>query len=674
MCVSHLFPIVLALSVLIGTASTGDAQPETIPRPRRLAYPESGVNLRSGWDSRIEAKTAAECITAGEHEDAGQASSADVTFVTDNSSLSEAFEVSASFSIKAIVGGGGGSAKFAQSADVSQANSNFAVHASVANSPRYTVPEGFRSPRPEAAPTSMANLAGVELPRTLNSPGNALLFRWNEINLTPDAAKLAKYDPDHFQTVCGDSFVSATFSGARFLGLISFGETSRRERQELSAAAHASGAGWSAEGAFTQSMNQYQGQSRLTIHTTMEGGSGEPIATTREEMLATVRRLATIAKDAPKVFGIEVTPYRSLRSWPSSNPLDVRTTPRQQIARHFQRLWTLHRSMEDMVRNPTRYFMVFDAKLEEIKKWQDLVFADLQRLRTMARECDDGPRCVYDWNALNQPTDWSYRAHLPVPLAYAGLKSSPDLDEGDLRSEAGGRSIDQWRSFFGDLRHEMWVMEPASERSGRTSEWLPNASRDRLEYNIRKYIGNARHVALRDLFQVRFDNQSRFTVAVRTARGAPNQDCAAQPDSDTFSLVTDQLQYSPAFGKSPSRHCYCVTLSLSSLASCTLQASEDEFVPIRSISDIQVPTGTRIAYASGTLDAGIFSKVAQGRWQEARGASTAFSFDEASTGNTLELVDPSRGVRVRLPLDGGRAYLRTGTGGWQPWHTVQVIQ
>lgn len=644
-CVRQLVHSLLPLSTILAPVAAAYAG------VRQVDYPPSGVDLGVGWNSEAEGKTTASCVRFKKVTPLSQDKIAQVYSVTDTSSLNEAFEVSASFRIKAIAGGASGTAKFTHNLAIDQNSSNFAVRARVMNSAEYVAPLDIDGPDTNF------------LVHGLSPEVNARTFQSAKIELTGEAAEWAITDRDKFKRVCGDSFVSAISSGATFLGVISFSETSRQERTDINVTAQASGTIWNAQGAFSAKMAEFEKNNRLNIQVIEQGGSGGTIPLDREKMLAAVQNLPQAAVQAPKRFSIELTDYSSLASWPSS-PLDIRLTERQKIAQSYYKLWSLYRSMEHMVASPNKYYWAWDVSLESLKLWQDIVFGDLKSLEAMAVECDAGTRCVYDNNALSHMSDYTYRSHLPVPLAYLGWSRQPRV--GDDIMDIDTNTLAQEYIYE---RHQYWVQGPSSQRCLQFSDCITNEVRDRLAYDITRFVMGNAHAKMPGFIQLFFDNQSRFNPYIKVVYGDENKMCSEQPKHLQDKLLSGDILYTDI----AQRYCFCVALSRWSLDQCTLQEGSNELVVIRRASEIEIPIGTRFGIDGGAEPAASLQKISATTWHELRGSQHTYTFkDEGRDGNYLQLSDPSRGIRVRVPFAGGMSWWRAGDGPWKALWAVSV--
>ena len=375
---------ILTLLMLVGCGKNGTSTASTAAqRPRDVDYPDEGVPLGNGWDSRRSEKTSSSCIEFTDTTDTASSKTLDLREITDKSSLMKTLDVSAEVQVKAI-GGGGGSAKtkFATSSNVNVEQSNFTVHAVVANGAHYASP-------------------GKDTP----------------VQLKDNYRRLAKDNLREFLRQCGDSFVSARHGGAELSGLITFLVYSKEDKTSVSASMTTSGWGvLESNVAVNQTMTRYTASQELQMSYFEAGGSGDPIPTNQAELIKKISDLPGLAKSDPKFFTITIRRYEDLPNWPGATR-GWAFAGYPAIADQEGKLMSLWQSVTAMQAHPDKYILGGGVGIEDLGKIEGSLNASIKRLDADAKRCFDssGADCVID--PQDQTSDYEYRIRLPVRKA-----------------------------------------------------------------------------------------------------------------------------------------------------------------------------------------------------------------------------------------------------------------
>ncbi len=255
--------------------------------------------------------------------DKAQTTSLSVKEVRDSSELSKSMKVSSSVSVKTIGYQASGKAKFAKDTKVSSFSTTIVVEAEVRNPPYAALPK--------ASSDSKAGPA---------------------VRLTADKAALARRDPEAFQEICGEGYVSTLMTGAEAYAVIEVKTSSRTEKETMSASLKGEGMGVKVKAAFGSSSGSASDSYTRDITFYQAGGSGNDLPlprcaddtkteatcpdgqmqTDREVIMDRIRNLAKDANAAPKTFALEVTPYQVLENFPRGAELAADAGETDEIA------------------------------------------------------------------------------------------------------------------------------------------------------------------------------------------------------------------------------------------------------------------------------------------------------------------------------------------------------
>ena len=264
-----------------------------------VGVPETGINLGWGWDSFESKSVPTICVEFDEAYDSAQTVTSSFHEVSDSYEAMKRLGVSAEASVKSIGYEASGKAKFAKDLKVDNFSSTFVLEASVDNGVRY------------AAPVAEADI--IE-PRSGSHPVDSSQ-RHNALRLTDEAFSLARKNIAQFKHQCGNSFVSAIYSGARLSAFVSVKTSSQKDKESLETSL--SGKGWGAQvdAAFSESSETSKKKSQKDVKFFQVGGNKEGVPTGKAEIIDRVKNLAVAADEAPKNFYMAVTPYENLSNW-----------------------------------------------------------------------------------------------------------------------------------------------------------------------------------------------------------------------------------------------------------------------------------------------------------------------------------------------------------------------
>lgn len=305
---------------------------------QRVHAPETGVSLGWGWDKANHEPIPTICVEFVEAEEPAQTRYMNMKEVSDSYEMMQSMGMSASASVKTIGVKAEGKASFAKSVEMSSSSSTFVLTAEVQNGVRYAAPipyDGAGSIK-ESRLTQRGGLDG-------------------EIRLTRAALALADdKDKTAFKRMCGTSFVSAIYGGARLTAVLTKEASDMTEKESMSASMSASGWGAKikgkveANGTRTSSTDGYE----LTIFQT--GGSGDSIPATQKDLLDKLDTISLQAYTSPKDFSIAITPYELLSNWPSAGLRDPESEF-DELASYWGAYNTLYDEIQSILDEPEKF-------------------------------------------------------------------------------------------------------------------------------------------------------------------------------------------------------------------------------------------------------------------------------------------------------------------------------
>jgi hypothetical protein len=441
---------VLALALAASPANAQEAATGTTVEPDRSAYragtvqevgiPLSGVELGLGWDSRRGEVVPNRCIEFAPVQTRGQATSLKLTEVSDQSELMQSLNVNAAVSVRTIFASGDAKSSFAKSSKVKASSTNLVVQATVDNGVLFAGPK--RSPDRARYANPQLGERGELAPdwgwsQWANDPGtndlHSLTFRpwaseWLEAN---DAAAFRRH--------CGDSFVASIDSGAELLALISFTASSAEERRKIAASVRADFGVVHASASASSENNSSRQNSNLEVTVSQIGGSGGPIATSREDLVEKLKLLAMDAAMAPKFHSMQVVSYDSLADWPAGLPLTASTGEQEIIADTYWFLSSYYDQLEEIIADPAAYSYATGLIPSELRDLQDQVLEKRAGLLAGLREA-----------AAGEVPAAAMLASVALPVPGDGMLTFPEaVDPGLLGAESGLPAAAAWVDALG---------------------------------------------------------------------------------------------------------------------------------------------------------------------------------------------------------------------------------
>ena len=424
-----------------------------------VEVPDTGIRLGWGWNSVDHEPVPNICVQFVEGNEPAQTRYMSMSEVSDSYELMDGFGMSAAASVKTIGYSVSGKAKFAKDLNITGFSSNFVMNATVENGVRFAAPVPANAKAGAAEASSVSERGG----------------RQAEIRLTPEALKLAgKHDSSEFRHLCGDSFVSAVYSGAKLTGVITIETKSRDERKSFSA--ELAGAGWGAR--LSANMDQSKGTKnenrRIDVSIFQTGGRGDEIPVTRADLLEKLKLLSKIAAEAPKDFHMAVMPYETLSNWPAASLL-VEENEYDQLASFWGSYNTIYDEIQHVLDHRENFSAAtmtagcvkIDAsrplsaqQIERLERVQDEVRDALLRLQRFAQYCatlESG--CEFPEGQFRSP--YAYRTQLPLSVESrrAELLRLIELE----RVGQAARTQREWRVVIDELV-TAHISEPAKRR------------------------------------------------------------------------------------------------------------------------------------------------------------------------------------------------------------------
>ncbi len=322
--------------------------------PRRVDVPASGVELGLAWDTARAEVVANRCVAFAPVKETGQVATLRMREVSDQSEIMESLGVDAAVSVNTMFASGSARASFAREATVRSNATTLMLEATVENGVMFAGPPNRPAQARKAFPEVDERGSSTDGPSVGEEVGG------DAVRLKPWAQRLLRTkDVREFRKHCGDSFVSAIYSGAELLSTIQFRVKDAAKRDQIKVAIKASYGptemGADVGKARTEALNNAD----LTIHYLQVGGGGGTIPTSREDLKKKLEGLAAEAGADPKFHAMEVTAYTSLADWPPAVALPARAKEVDAVvADYYWFLTTLQGDVEEVLRNPGS----FDAR------------------------------------------------------------------------------------------------------------------------------------------------------------------------------------------------------------------------------------------------------------------------------------------------------------------------
>lgn len=348
----HFHWVVLA-AILMGPGTDVSAALESAPK--KVSYPDEGVELGAGWDALEARKTSGSCIAFSRNQRTPpQESATQIRRVVDHYTFDEALDLSAEMKMQKFLGfGGSAKARYSERTKVASDQTSFMLSAWVANEAEFVEPRS----------------------------GEA------EIYLLPELALLAKSNPAAFRLRCGDHFVSSLWTGAELFGFVSFQSDEETTRQALSTELEASGFLLSGGGSFSQVMNKYKKNIRWNMTYFQSGGSGEPIPTNEAEFIQAARSLRTSATLAPRRMSIAIRPYTEIKGWPANDPISGPPSDYDVLVAKLAEEIRLYDDLALVIANPSQYEIGYPKSVQDLRNWQDQVQVKIAQYKQQLGNC-----------------------------------------------------------------------------------------------------------------------------------------------------------------------------------------------------------------------------------------------------------------------------------------------
>ncbi|MEM8814399.1 MAG: hypothetical protein AAGE85_01085 [Pseudomonadota bacterium] len=303
--------------------------------------PKTGVSLGWGWNKADHEPIPTICVEFVIGEEPAQTRYMTMSEVTDSYEVMQSLGMSAEASVKTIGFEAKGKASFAKSVNLKSDTSTFIMNAEVRNGVRYTAPMP-RDARGDIDTSRLTYRGGLS----------------GQIRLTPEALRLAtQSNRTDFKRMCGTSFVSAIYGGAKITAVLTTETSSRTDKESLSA--EMSGSGWGArfKGKVSSKTDTGEESSRFEMSLFQTGGSGDAIPVSREDLLRKLETISLEASSAPKDFDIAITPYEILSNWPKKG-LPDRETEFDELASYWGGYNTLYDEIQAILDAPEEYAAV----------------------------------------------------------------------------------------------------------------------------------------------------------------------------------------------------------------------------------------------------------------------------------------------------------------------------
>ncbi len=405
-----------------------------------MGAPESGVELGLGWDSQRAEIIPNRCIRFAPVREEGQTIRMQLQEVSDSSELMEQLGVSAGMSIKSALGSASAQGKFASKTKITSSSNSLLIQATVDNGVLFVGPSQPLDPVRSAYPLKEHNSSRP--PWWINAANVSPL-----IGLTDEALDtLGSGDAKNlreFERLCGDSFVSAIYSGAELIAVVSVRSQSRSKAKSAQSCVKAKLSAWGVTGetnACTESgTDQASGSTEVTVDFTQIGGAGGKIPMNQEGFLAKLNDLPAEARTGPQFHSMDLTPYSDLPNWPHAIAMDTTDDPEEALLVNFYyTLTSVQHSLQDALDNPEQYVGEDSAQLkslqDEVMTYRRDIFHTLQDIHRLAGIPTEVPFLFglltrTDAEAVRQKTQLARRllAQKTRLVAFNGGSENPNL-------------------------------------------------------------------------------------------------------------------------------------------------------------------------------------------------------------------------------------------------------
>lgn len=377
-------PIIRTITVtlvLLQTAHAGSVN---------MGTPESGVELGLGWDSQRAEVIPNRCIRFAPVREEGQTIRMRLKEVSDASELMEQLSVSAGMSIKSAVGSASAQGKFASKTRVSSSSNSLLIQATVDNGVLFVGPSQPLDPVRSAYPVK--EKSGSKPPWWVNAGGVSSV-----VGLTEEALDIlgdgSAKNLREFERHCGDSFVSAIYSGAELIAVMSVKTKSRAKAKTAQSCVKAKLSAWGAKGEAStctdSASDQKDGSTEVTVDFTQIGGAGGKIPMNQEGFLAKLNDLPSEAQAGPQFHSMDVTAYSDLPDWPHAMAMDTADDPEDALLVNFYyTLTSVQHTLQDALDNPDQYLGEESTRLETLQdkviEYRRSILYTLQEIHRLA--------------------------------------------------------------------------------------------------------------------------------------------------------------------------------------------------------------------------------------------------------------------------------------------------
>ena len=286
-----------------------------------LGVPDSGIELGLGWNAERSEIIQNRCIEFAPVQEKGQTITMELNEVSDTSEVMERLNVSASMSVRSMFGSGSARSEFAQNNKVKSSATSLLVKATVNNGVLFAAPPKPMRPIRQAFPVLEEASPSLQEESHWFSSKEVIP---QEIQLTSKAREIlgnaSKTELKAFEHYCGTGYVSAIYSGAELLALMSINEKDQTKKQNTKSSIKASFSAWGVDGsgsaAAATEKNASNTSKQVEVNYTQIGGSGGIIPTSKEDFFKKLHKLPEEALKGPEFHSMDVTPYSELPAWP----------------------------------------------------------------------------------------------------------------------------------------------------------------------------------------------------------------------------------------------------------------------------------------------------------------------------------------------------------------------
>ncbi|MCW8906859.1 MAG: hypothetical protein OQL28_06395 [Sedimenticola sp.] len=355
-----------------------------------MGTPESGVELGLGWDSQRAEIIPNRCIRFAPVKEEGQTIRMQLKEVSDSSELMEQLSGSAAMSIKSAVGSASAQGRFASRTRVSSSSNSMLIRATVDNGVLFVGPSQPLDPVRSAYP--LTEKVSAKAPWWVNGGGVSPL-----VHLTEEARDIlgdgSAGNLREFERFCGDSFVSAIYSGAEVIAVMSVKTQSRTKAESAQGCVKAKLSAWGVKGkasaCSSSESDQQDGSTEITVDFTQIGGAGGKIPMDQEGFLAKLNELPSEAQVGPQFHSMDLVAYSDLPDWPHAIVMNTGDDPEDALlANFYYTLTSVENTLQDALDNPDDYVgenpAAVQALQDEVIRYRREILTTLQTMQRVA--------------------------------------------------------------------------------------------------------------------------------------------------------------------------------------------------------------------------------------------------------------------------------------------------